>query len=100
MTRRFRIEYVNSSIKRCRLVKDGFRLWKHGIRDRVMELCCALHNFRVRRGFGTNDLIKVNSFIETSIQKLIVNQYHRLSCSLIKRMWPAVHACIGAAFCA
>jgi hypothetical protein len=23
-------------------------LWKQGIRDRVMELCCALHNFRVR----------------------------------------------------
>jgi hypothetical protein len=29
-------------------VKDRLRLWKHGIRDLVMELCCALHNFRVR----------------------------------------------------
>jgi hypothetical protein len=24
------------------------RLWKQGIRDLVMERCCALHNFRVR----------------------------------------------------
>ena len=30
------------------LLKDRIRLWKEGIRDHVMELCCALHNFRVR----------------------------------------------------
>jgi len=29
-------------------VKDRIRLWKEGVRDLVMELCCALHNFRVR----------------------------------------------------
>jgi hypothetical protein len=46
--RRLRIEHVNSSVKRCRIVKDRLRLWKKGIRDQVMELCCALHNFRVR----------------------------------------------------
>jgi DDE superfamily endonuclease len=46
--RRLRIEHVNSSVKRCRIVKDRLRLWKHGIRDVVMEICCALHNFRVR----------------------------------------------------
>jgi hypothetical protein len=46
--RRLRIEHVNSSIKRCRIVKDRVRLWKEGVRDLVMELCCALHNFRVR----------------------------------------------------
>jgi DDE superfamily endonuclease len=46
--RRLRIEHVNSSGKRCRIVKDRIRLWKEGIRDLVMELCCALHNFRVR----------------------------------------------------
>ena len=39
--RRLRIEHVNSSVKRYRLVKDRIRLWKEGIR-------CALHNFRVR----------------------------------------------------
>jgi hypothetical protein len=46
--RRLRIEHVNSSVKRCRMVKDRLRLWKEGVRDLVMELCCALHNFRVR----------------------------------------------------
>ena len=46
--RRLRIEHVNSSVKRCRIVKDRTRLWKDGVRDLVMELCCALHNFRVR----------------------------------------------------
>jgi hypothetical protein len=46
--RRLRIEHVHGSVKRCRIVKDRIRLWKQGIRDLVMELCCALHNFRVR----------------------------------------------------
>jgi hypothetical protein len=46
--RRLRIEHVNSRVKRCRIIKDRLRLWKKGIRDLVMELCCALHNFRVR----------------------------------------------------
>jgi DDE superfamily endonuclease len=46
--RRLRIEHVHSSVKRCRIVKDRIRLWKQGIRDVVMEICCALHNFRVR----------------------------------------------------
>jgi len=46
--RRLRIEHVNRSVKRCRIVKDRIRLWKAGVRDLVMEICCALHNFRVR----------------------------------------------------
>ena len=46
--RRRRIEPVNSSVKRCRIVKDRLRLWKQGVRDLVMELCCALPHFRVR----------------------------------------------------
>jgi hypothetical protein len=46
--RRLRIGHVNSSVKRCRMVKDRIRLWKEGIRALVMELCCALHHFRVR----------------------------------------------------
>ncbi len=46
--RRRRIEPVNSRVKRCRLVTDRIRLWKQGVRDLVMEICCALHNFRVR----------------------------------------------------
>ena len=46
--RRVRIEHVNSSVKRCRMLKETIRLWKEGIRDMVMEIGCALHNFRVR----------------------------------------------------
>jgi hypothetical protein len=43
-----RIEHVNSSIKRCRIVHDTNRLRKAGVRDLVMEVCGALHNVRVR----------------------------------------------------
>jgi len=46
--RRLRIEPVHSSVKRCRIVKDRIRLWKNGVRDLVMDICCALQNFRVR----------------------------------------------------
>ena len=46
--RRVRIEHVNSRVKRCRIVKDTLRLLKAGLRDLVMEICCALHNFRLR----------------------------------------------------
>lgn len=45
--RRVSIEHVNSSVKRCRVIKDTLRLLKEGIRDFVMVVCCALHNFRV-----------------------------------------------------
>jgi hypothetical protein len=46
--RRVRIEQVNRRVKRCRLVHDPSRLREAGVRDRVMEVCGALHNFRVR----------------------------------------------------
>jgi hypothetical protein len=46
--RRVRIEHVNSSVKRCRMLKETIRVWKAGIRDMVMESGGALHNFRVR----------------------------------------------------
>jgi hypothetical protein len=46
--RRVRIEPVHSRVKRCRIVKDTLRLVKAGVRDLVMDICCALHNFRVR----------------------------------------------------
>src|SRR5499433_3805347 len=46
--RRVRIEHVNSSVKRCRIVHDTCRLWKAGVCDQVMEVCCGLHNFRIR----------------------------------------------------
>jgi hypothetical protein len=46
--RRVRIEHVNSSVKRCRIVHDICRLRKAGGRDLVMEVCCGLPNFRIR----------------------------------------------------
>ena len=46
--RRLRLAHGNSRVKRWRMVQDRIRLWKEGVRERVMELCCALHNFRVR----------------------------------------------------
>jgi DDE superfamily endonuclease len=46
--RRVVIEHIICSIKRCRIVKDTIRLWKDDARDLVMELCCGLHNFRLR----------------------------------------------------
>jgi DDE superfamily endonuclease len=46
--RRVRIEHVNGSVKRCRIVHDTCRLRKAGVRDLIMEVCCALHNYRVR----------------------------------------------------
>jgi|SRR5262249_43896324 len=46
--RRVCIEHVNSSVKRCRMLKETIQMWKDGIRDTVMEIGCGLHNFRVR----------------------------------------------------
>jgi hypothetical protein len=42
------IEHVNSSVKRLRILKEPCRLCKAGVRDMVMEIGCALHNFRAR----------------------------------------------------
>jgi DDE superfamily endonuclease len=46
--RRVRIEHVNSRVKRYRIVHDTNRLRKASVRDLVMQVCCALHNLRVR----------------------------------------------------
>jgi hypothetical protein len=43
---RVRIEHVNSSVKRCRTAKDVCRLRVVGAQDAIMEIACALHNFR------------------------------------------------------
>jgi hypothetical protein len=46
--RRVRIEHIIASVKRIRILKEPIRLWKEGVRDLVMAIGCALHNFRVR----------------------------------------------------
>lgn len=44
---RVRIEHVNSSVKRLRIIKEICRLRVVGVRDAVMEIACSLHNFRI-----------------------------------------------------
>lgn len=42
------VEHAIGGVKRCRIMKDIIRLHSLVIRDRVIETCTALHNFRVR----------------------------------------------------
>ncbi|MDM8567832.1 IS5 family transposase, partial [Candidatus Halobeggiatoa sp. HSG11] len=44
---RVRVEHAICGVKRCRIVKDKLRNWKHKFKDFVMETCCGLHNFRL-----------------------------------------------------
>jgi DDE superfamily endonuclease len=44
---RIRVEHVIAGVKRCRIVKDVFRNLTEGFSDLVMEVACALHNFRI-----------------------------------------------------
>lgn len=52
------VENVICGIKRCRIVKDTFRLTRAGLADVVMEIACGLHNLRVivRHPLQTLDL--------------------------------------------
>jgi adenine C2-methylase RlmN of 23S rRNA A2503 and tRNA A37 len=40
------VEHVLAGVKRCRIVKDVFRNRRIEFEDMVMEIACALHNFR------------------------------------------------------
>lgn len=44
---RIRIEHAIGGVKRFRIVKDKIRNWKAGFKDKVIETCCGLHNFRL-----------------------------------------------------
>lgn len=59
-----KVEHVIAGIKRCRIIKDIFRLTKKGISDGVMEIACALHNLRVsnRHPLPTFDLLNFVSY--------------------------------------
>jgi hypothetical protein len=46
--RRIRIEHIISAVKRCCILKEDIRLRADHIRDTVMEICCALHNLRIK----------------------------------------------------
>jgi len=57
------VENVIAGIKRCRIVKDVFRLTKAGMADVVMEIACGLHNLRLscRHPLPTFDLLSLLS---------------------------------------
>lgn len=44
---RVRVEHVINGVKRYRSVKDKCRNWMAGFKDRIMEIACGLHNFRL-----------------------------------------------------
>jgi hypothetical protein len=58
------VENVIAGVKRCRMVKDVFRLTTEGISDLVMDIACGLHNLRVscRHPFPTFDVLSLVSF--------------------------------------
>jgi len=43
---RIPVEHVLASVKRLRILRDEFRNRRRGMEDAVMEIGCALHNFR------------------------------------------------------
>lgn len=43
---RIGVEHTLAGVKRSRIVKDVLRNSKAGFSDRVMEIACALHNWR------------------------------------------------------
>jgi len=43
---RIPVEHVLASVKRLRILRDEFRNRRRGLADAVMEIGCALHNFR------------------------------------------------------
>jgi hypothetical protein len=42
------VEHAISSVKRCRAARESLRLLREGMADKVMEIACGLHNFRLR----------------------------------------------------
>ncbi len=44
---RIRVEHVICGVKRYRIIKEKMRVWRADFRDKVMETCCGLHNFRL-----------------------------------------------------
>jgi hypothetical protein len=60
------VEHAIGGLKKCRIIKEIIRIYNTDIRDRVVETCAALHNFRLscRNGYKVNDLLlqQDNSF--------------------------------------
>lgn len=46
------VEHAIGGVKKCRIVKEIIRIYNVDIRDRVVETCTALHNYRLAKGGG------------------------------------------------
>ena len=44
---RVKVEHIIGRVKIYRIVKDRIRMYKQGIKDLVMEIACALNNFKL-----------------------------------------------------
>jgi hypothetical protein len=49
-SKRVLVEHCIGRVKIYRIVKDQIRIWKNEARDLVMEICCAINNFKVTHG--------------------------------------------------
>lgn len=54
------VEHAISGVKRCRIVKETIRLYDYHLRDNVLAVCTALHNFRVkhRKPYRVNPVLQ------------------------------------------
>jgi hypothetical protein len=48
-SKRVTVEHSIGHVKIYRIVKDEIRIWKNEAKDTVMEICCALSNFKLFR---------------------------------------------------
>ena len=50
------VEHSIGGVKVFRIVHDVIRHWIPEIRDKVMEICCGLYNFRIRHQMTINKI--------------------------------------------
>jgi hypothetical protein len=54
-------EHAIGGVKRCRILKDTIRLYCAKLRDKVIETCVGLHNFRIskRKKYKVNEIFTI-----------------------------------------
>lgn len=45
---RIKVEHAIRDVKIFRIVKEIIRNWSYGFKDKIMEICCGLSNFKIR----------------------------------------------------
>jgi hypothetical protein len=55
------VEHSIGGVKRCRIIKEIIRIYNVVIRDRVVETCTALHNYRLAKkcSYKKNELFNL-----------------------------------------